>query len=86
MNDGGLLVDVESYLYWHTSAGPHGSETHGGDDVLIFANGPASHLFHQTHEQTHIPNVMAYAACVGQYNNIDPEDPLCEASKLTTYT
>jgi hypothetical protein len=29
-------------------------ETHGGDDVGIWATGPMAHLFHATHQQTHI--------------------------------
>ncbi|KAL8583356.1 hypothetical protein ACOMHN_035338 [Nucella lapillus] len=40
-------------------------ETHGGEDVGIFARGPMAHLFHGVHEQNYIAHVMAYAACVG---------------------
>ena len=40
-------------------------ETHGGQDVAIFARGPMSHLFHSVHEQNYIAHVMAYASCVG---------------------
>ena len=56
----------------HTSAlAPRGSETHGGSDVGIFSAGPWSHLFHTTHEQTHIANVMWYSACLGPYADED---------------
>lgn len=41
------------------------SETHGGEDVAIFAKGPMSHLFDGTLEQSYIPHAMAYAACIG---------------------
>ncbi len=41
-------------------------ETHGGEDVAIFARGPMAHLFHGVHEQNYIAHVMAYASCVGQ--------------------
>lgn len=41
------------------------SETHGGDDVAIFAIGPQAHLFQGVYEQHYIAHVMAYAACVG---------------------
>ena len=44
-------------------------ETHGGDDVAIYARGPMAHLFHATHEQTYIAHVMAYSACIGPYSN-----------------
>lgn len=40
-------------------------ETHGGEDVAIFARGPMAHLLHGVHEQNYIPHVMAYAACIG---------------------
>ena len=50
---------------------PLDSETHGGEDVAIYARGPMSHLFHGVHEQHYIAHVMAYAACVGDYQNPD---------------
>lgn len=40
-------------------------ETHGGDDVAVFARGPSSHLLVGNYEQTYIPHVMAYAARIG---------------------
>lgn len=44
---------------------PLDSETHGGEDVAIFARGPMSHLFHGVQEQSYIAHAMAYASCVG---------------------
>lgn len=44
---------------------PLKKETHGGDDVAIFANGPWAHLFTGTLEQHFIPHAMAYAGCIG---------------------
>ncbi|XP_015365193.1 PREDICTED: membrane-bound alkaline phosphatase-like [Diuraphis noxia] len=38
------------------------SETHGGDDVMVFARGPMSHLFTGNYEQNLIPLGMAMAA------------------------
>lgn len=40
-------------------------ETHGGDDVGVFARGPFSHLFTGVFEQSFIPHAMKYAACLG---------------------
>lgn len=37
------------------------SETHGGEDVAIYADGPWAHLFHRTHEQSYIYYVMRHA-------------------------
>ena len=38
------------------------SETHGGEDVAIFARGPMSFLFDGTFEQSYVAHVMAYSA------------------------
>lgn len=40
-------------------------ETHGGDDVALFAYGPWSHLFSGMYEQNVIPHIIGYAACIG---------------------
>lgn len=44
---------------------PRNSETHGGDDVAVFATGPYAHLFKANFEQYTIPHVIAYASCMG---------------------
>lgn len=44
---------------------PKEYETHGGDDVAVFASGPWSHLFSGTYEQNFIPIAEAYAAKIG---------------------
>ncbi|XP_060804396.1 membrane-bound alkaline phosphatase [Amyelois transitella] len=53
-------------LRWraHVDA-PRNSETHGGDDVAIFARGPHYRLFSGLYEQSQIPHLMAYAGCIG---------------------
>lgn len=47
------------------STAPRDSETHGGDDVAVYATGPYAHLFKASFEQYTIPHVMAYAGCIG---------------------
>ena len=51
----------------YPSAAPKGDESHGGEDIATFAIGPMSHLFTSVHEQTYIAYVMAYAACIGPF-------------------
>lgn len=46
------------------------SESHGGDDVTVYATGPWSHLFNGNYEQNVIPHLMAYASCL---NGLGPE-------------
>ena len=41
---------------------PLASETHGGEDVAVFAWGPYAHAFHGVVEQNLIYHVMAKAA------------------------
>ncbi|GLV40785.1 Alkaline phosphatase 1 [Carabus blaptoides fortunei] len=51
--------------YEFPSLAPLNSETHGGDDVGIFASGPWAHLLVGVLEQNVIAHVIAYASCVG---------------------
>lgn len=45
---------------------PKDSETHGGEDVAVYASGPWSHLFTGSYEQNVLPHMMAYASCIGR--------------------
>ncbi|XP_077988599.1 alkaline phosphatase-like [Glandiceps talaboti] len=76
-------VDTENAAYVHQALVPKSSETHGGDDVPIYAGGPYAHLVHGLHEQHYIPHVMMYAACIGPYtehcvatNRMSPMDAM----------
>ncbi|MEE6482400.1 hypothetical protein FKM82_013234 [Ascaphus truei] len=62
-------VDFTHSNYLAQSAVPLRMETHGGEDVAVFAKGPMAHLLHGVHEQNYIPHVMAYASCIGQNQN-----------------
>ncbi|XP_058017373.1 alkaline phosphatase, tissue-nonspecific isozyme [Ahaetulla prasina] len=59
-------VNFTDINYQAQSAVPLRMETHGGEDVAVFAKGPMAHLLHGVHEQNYIPHVMAYAACIGE--------------------
>uniref|UniRef100_A0A1A9W9X5 Alkaline phosphatase n=1 Tax=Glossina brevipalpis TaxID=37001 RepID=A0A1A9W9X5_9MUSC len=48
---------------------PLSSETHGGDDVGVFAYGPFAHYFSGTYEQSNIPAMMAKAANIGPFSS-----------------
>ena len=39
-------------------------ETHGGEDVPLYAVGPQAHLLSGVHEQNYIAHVVKYAACL----------------------
>jgi alkaline phosphatase len=48
--------------YMQEAAVPSLAETHGGEDVAIYAGGPGAHLFHGVQEQNVIFHVMVEAA------------------------
>jgi len=52
-------VDTTALDFRQQSLVPLGSETHGGEDVAIFAGGPGANLFSGTVEQNEIFHVMA---------------------------
>ncbi|XP_060803267.1 membrane-bound alkaline phosphatase isoform X2 [Amyelois transitella] len=52
--------------YSYPSLVPLDSETHGGEDVAVFASGPWQHLFTSSYEQNVIPHLMAYAMCLAE--------------------
>ncbi len=53
--------DTQHADYMQDAAIPLGSETHSGEDVAIYASGPAAHLFRGVQEQNYVFHVMAYA-------------------------
>ncbi|XP_077204218.1 intestinal-type alkaline phosphatase 1-like [Paroedura picta] len=57
----------ESNGYLQQAAVPLDSETHGGEDVAIFAKGPMAYLFHGVQEQSYVAHVMAFATCLEPY-------------------
>lgn len=52
-------------MYEFPALVPMYSETHGGDDVAVFAVGPWAHLFVGNYEQNYIPYAISYAANMG---------------------
>lgn len=56
---------VESLDYRSVPLVPLEIDTHGGEDVGIWAKGPFAHLYSGVFEQNYIPHLMAYAACIG---------------------
>ncbi|XP_022823052.1 membrane-bound alkaline phosphatase-like [Spodoptera litura] len=69
VNDGRPNVtDEENYgtVNWHSPVDvPLSYETHGGDEVVVFARGPHHSMFTGLYEQSQLPHLMAYAACIG---------------------
>jgi len=64
-------VAPDDPAYRQGGAVPMGSETHGGEDVPLYADGPMAHLFHGVMEQHVIFHVMAAALAVGSPGDIE---------------
>jgi len=58
-------VDTEAKNYKQQALVPLLSEKHGGEDVAIYADGPAAYLFHGVVEQNYIFHVMHHALRLG---------------------
>jgi alkaline phosphatase len=54
-------VDTQSPTYLQESAIPLESETHGGEDVAIYAGGPGAELFHGVQEQSYVYHAIVAA-------------------------
>uniref|UniRef100_A0A8D1RJZ1 alkaline phosphatase n=1 Tax=Sus scrofa TaxID=9823 RepID=A0A8D1RJZ1_PIG len=69
-------------MYRQQAAVPLESETHGGEDVAVFARGPWAHLVHGVQEQSFVAHVMAFAACLEPYTdcNLRPPESLSNAA------
>ncbi|KAH8382476.1 hypothetical protein KR009_003725 [Drosophila setifemur] len=57
--------------YRHLAAVPRKDETHGGEDVAVFASGPGSSLIRGVFEQNYLAYVMSYAGCLGPAKDFD---------------
>ena len=70
------LTDVDTTVegFHQEALIPLHMESHGGEDVAIYAGGPMAHLFHGVHEQHYIFHVMADAlglSASGQNGEVD---------------
>jgi len=54
-------VDTQAPTFLQESAVPLASETHGGEDVAIYAGGPGAQLFHGVQEQSYIYHAIVAA-------------------------
>jgi alkaline phosphatase len=53
--------EVEGPAYLQESSVPLAAETHGGEDVPIYAGGPGAAVFHGVQEQNFVYHAMARA-------------------------
>ncbi|XP_015595863.1 alkaline phosphatase [Cephus cinctus] len=63
------LYNTSDFTYSQQAAIISDEAYHGGGDVAVYALGPYAHLFHSTHEQNFVAQVIAYAAKIGEYDS-----------------
>lgn len=61
----GLLPRTESPDFQQAVLVPLKQETHGGEDVALYAQGPMAHLVRGVLEQNVVAHILDYAACLG---------------------
>lgn len=65
-------MDRSSMTYRHFSPMYLEYETHGGEDVAIYAQGPGSELVRGTMEQSFINYIVGFAGCFGAAARLNP--------------
>ncbi|XP_055619748.1 alkaline phosphatase-like [Toxorhynchites rutilus septentrionalis] len=60
-------LDFSDFHSQYPATVPRDSETHGGEDVAVYASGPMAHIFRGNFEQNVIPSLIAYAAEIGPF-------------------
>ncbi len=63
--------DRANPLYQHQAMFPLEDETHGGEDVPVYAIGPGAELLRGTFEQNYIAYVMSYGGCMGPVGKLN---------------
>lgn len=79
--------DMKSIDYMYPALVLKEWESHGGDDVAVFARGPWAHIFSGTYEQSFIPIAEAHAANIpipDETAIVDPPQPPAPPQDQTT--
>lgn len=59
--------------YQHVGSFYLEDETHGGEDVAMYAKGPGSHLIRGVIEQNYPAHVISYSACIGPHAHLNED-------------
>jgi alkaline phosphatase len=70
-------LNYDKIDFRHPATAPLEDETHAGEDVGVYADGPWAHLFTGVYEQNYIAHGMMYATCLGPNDRLYSEQ--CQA-------
>lgn len=73
-----LNYNFTNHKLQYPSSAPMKKDTHGGEDVGVWASGPQSHLFSGHYEQNAIPLFMAHILKIGAF----AENEKCSACAI----
>jgi alkaline phosphatase len=74
-----LNYNLTNHKVQYPATAPMKKDTHGGQDVGVWASGPQAHLFSGHYEQNTIPMIMAHILQVGPYA-VDEKCAACSMS------
>merc|ERR1719167_2191085 len=57
-------MDTQANSFRQMASFPLSDETHGGEDVSVYAIGPQAHLVTGVHEQSYLAHLVSYAGCL----------------------
>lgn len=77
-------MDFRDPYFMQPTTVPLYEETHGGDDVAVFAVGPYSHLFTGVYEQHFIAHAVMYATCLGPEGYL--KAPACGSASAVKFS
>lgn len=79
-----LDMEFSDPFFMQPATVPLDEETHGGDDVGVYAIGPYSHLFTGVYEQHYIAHAMMYATCLGPEGYL--KAPACGSASAVKFS
>ncbi|GAB0092439.1 Alkaline phosphatase [Sergentomyia squamirostris] len=66
-------AEREDPFYRHLSTFPLDDATHAGEDVPVYATGPASHLVYGVFEQNYVAHLVGFSTCIGPLKSLNEQ-------------
>lgn len=70
------VEERQAPTYQHRAMMPLEDETHGGEDVPVYACGPGAQLLRGAFEQNYVAHVMSFVGCMGPAQRLNAKCPI----------